>query len=156
MALKRIATSVSIGAVLAALLSGTALAASTPLGDPNLGERVDSPYMPYTFRAGDYNPQDYEGIPTWEPNWLMYRYRYRSDGRRPATMQPGTVWFDPECPCYRVSGYNRPLFSLPEPDESVFYRNAMGRSAGAFGSVEPVHTYGNFQYRFENQLRSIR
>lgn len=129
---------------------------ASDFGIPNLGERLDSPYKPYTFRdPGDYIPQDYDGVPVWDPEWLERKIRHFVDYRKAPTFMPGTTFYDPSCPCWRVAGYDRQIYTARGPQGSTFYQKAMNRSADAF--ADPGYrTYNNYQYRFENQLRSIR
>jgi len=140
--------------LMAVPLSVAALGASD-FPEPNLGERVDSPYKPYTFRAGEYGPQDYDGFEAWDPEWLRRKLRFRPDYRQDPTFMPGTIYYDHNCPCWRVSGYSGQHFKTVGPIGSQFYQKAMSRSADAFADPG-VRTYSNYQYRFENQLRSIR
>jgi len=144
-----------VGLFFAVPIQSQAMDASD-FGFPNLGERLDSPYKPYTFRdPGDYIPQDYDGNPVWDPEWLRRKLRIFVDYRKPVTFMPGTVFYDPNCPCWRVAGYDRQLYTTRGPQGSTFYQKAMSRSADAF--ADPGYrTYSNYQYRFENQLRSIR
>ncbi len=130
---------------------------ASDFGFPNLGERLDSPYKPYTFRdpAFYHGPEDYDGVPIWDPEWLERKARQFTDYRKPATFMPGTTFYDPSCPCWRVAGYDRQLYTTRGPQGSTFYQKAMSRSSDAF--ADPGYrTYNNYQYRFENQLRSIR